>query len=198
MKNELARLRRRYPWLKPWAVVATFMAVVILGDLAFFGLGYWNASAMRDTLANQLAVVQRSGVPSSDALEADIEAQEKRLEELQATFGDWPAYEIMAIAHDTAQQAGAVVESITAGELRSERQGAFDFQTQTMTAVVRGQTDDIYQFLTLLNREVPMAVTDISLEDLDDPEGSPSADLKLVFYLSPELPEVPKPGEQAP
>jgi hypothetical protein len=61
------------------------------------------------------------------------------------------------------------------------------YQTLRMVITLKGRTADIYEFLVRLNREVPVVgVTSIRIGGLDKSDLTPTAEVVLLFYLSPE------------
>jgi len=90
----------------------------------------------------------------------------------------------MGILSDTADDAFVDMDRIELVDTRMKTLGGVQYQTLPVTTTVRGDTLDIYQFLSLLQRKVAGAsVSDITLSGL---EGSPKAQLQLLFYLLPE------------
>ena len=79
------------------------------------------------------------------------------------------------------------VESIAAGKSDAVVVGDFHFKRQGIDVLVRGQSGDVYKFLAALNIQAPLAITKFQMGGLDSAEKATSAQLGLIFYLSPEL-----------
>ena len=190
MTEDLAKLRRRLPpWMKPWIPVATLLAIGILGYSYFVATRYWDASGEVTSLTNRLSAVPRipsEGLEVEKALQDDAISQEQRLEGVRSLFSNLQADELMALAAETGQKARVAVESITVAPLKTETSEEIRYQAYPMTITLLGQATDIFQFISMMNSQVPTEVKDIRIGGLDGDGGRASAQLELSLYVSAE------------
>ena len=100
------------------------------------------------------------------------------------------ADELTAIVAATASELEIGLSSVAIGDPRQERQSGIQYRVLPMTVVLQADLPDILQFMSLLSRAVPIVhVEDLILSDL---VKAPSAQILLMFHLSPE----PIPDEQ--
>ena len=93
---------------------------------------------------------------------------------------------LIGIISITAQETGVSLGRIATSPLGSQEKNGILFSTLPISVTLRGNTVDIYRFLSLLQQKVPVAqVADITLINL---EGDPTAQVELLFFLSPEVP----------
>ena len=72
------------------------------------------------------------------------------------------------------------------------------YETQPMTVTLEGGTEDLYEFLEVLYSQIP--VTDVVNVRITNVDGSPSSQVGLRFFLSPEtiVEKVKKPTPKTP
>ena len=187
MSKYLAELKQRLPRVKPWIAVAVILAVTLAGYYFVLGTRYLKASGEVISIEEQIRLqtrILRQQIPDEVALKAERASGEHRLKELRTLFTYSETGVLMGILSDTADDALVGMDRIELVDTRMETLGGIQYQTVPVTTTVRGDTLDIYQFLSLLQQKVPGAsVSDITLSGLD---GSPKAQLQLLFYLLPE------------
>ena len=97
----------------------------------------------------------------------------------------------MAAVASVASAASVELTSMNPDTPRSEVLGELQYQVQTLAIAVRGETADLYSFLSLLHQQVPVVIaSNISIGGFG---GRPQAQLQLLFYLSPGPIEEPEP-----
>ncbi|MEE9247649.1 MAG: hypothetical protein V3U79_03015 [Dehalococcoidia bacterium] len=187
MPKSLADLRRHLSRVKPWVAVAALLAIALLGYYAILGMRYMDASGEVTSLNSQIQLLSRRMGPTPpdiEPLKAELESQGQRLEVLRDLFAYQEADHLVGILADTAQETAVALGQVSVGSIRLEIQEEIKYRIQPMTATVQGESVDIYRFLSLLQQTVPVvSVSSINISGL---EGFPSAQVQLLFYLSPE------------
>ena len=123
------------------------------------------------------------GVPQTEAVEWGREVQERELTRLEGLFYYPDIGRLMSTISRTAGENGVDLASIGAADPRLERLGDMEYQAQGMTLSVDAPTEDLYRFLARLHDKVPvMGVPSITMIS---PGAESSAEIQLVFYLSP-------------
>lgn len=169
--------------------------VVAAGLFLYFlsqGVRYWQSEGDNSSLRDQIETLERATgiIPASVAeLEEEFDTKQLQLENLKQKF-EYPATdELMSIVSDIAREAGFDLVSMTAEESSNEPRGDLQYRVQPISVVLEGPTAAISDFLTGLYEKVPMVVAhNPRMVNLDT---SPSTQLQLRFYLSPEaIPEI--------
>ena len=89
----------------------------------------------------------------------------------------------MATVASVTSAASVELMSMNPDTLRTEVLGELQYQVQTLAIAVRGETVDLYSFLSSLHQQIPvMTASNISIGGFG---GRPQAQLQLLFYLSP-------------
>ncbi len=187
MPKSLAELQRHLSRVKPWVAVAALLAIALLGYYSIMGMNYLNASGEVASLNSEIQLLSRRlgpTPPDMEALKAEQESLGQQLEGLRDLFGSREGDDLVAILSDTAQETAVALGQVAVGDSRPETQGEIQYRIQPMTATIEGEAVDIYRFLSLLQQKVPVAsVKGIDISGLD---GLASAQVQLLFYLSPE------------
>ena len=187
MVSSLTELRQHLSRVKPWVGVAVLLAVALLGYYSVLGMRYLDAServASLNSEIRQLTASLGKPLPDEEALRAERESQEQRLKTVRSLFNYPESDDLVGVFSATAREAAVALGQVTVGDRRLEPLGEIHYWTQPMVATLQGETVDIFMFLSLLQQKVPMAqVVSISMSGL---EGLPSAQVQLVFYLSPQ------------
>ena len=187
MPKSLAELQRHLSRVKPWVAVAALLAIALLGYYSILVMNYLNASEEVASLNSEIQLLSRRlgpRPPDMEALKAEQESLGQQLEGLRDLFGYREVDHLVAILSDTAQETAVALGKVAMGDSRPETQGEIQYQIQPITATVQGEAVDIYRFLSLLQRKVPVAsVLGISISGL---QGLASAQVQFLFYLSPE------------
>jgi len=185
--KKLAELQRHLPRVKPWVAAAVLLAMCLLGYYAALGMRYWKASEQTASLTSQIHQLSgkgSEGLPEEKALAAELESQEQRWEKLYSLFSYPETDDLIAIVSATAQETPVDLMSVAVGDPQQKTRGGIQYQTQPMTITLQGEAPDIYRFLSLLYQEVP--VTAVSGFRITGLEGAPSAQVHLLFHLSPQ------------
>jgi hypothetical protein len=125
------------------------------------------------------------GVPSLEQSVADLETQQQKLAELHGLF-DYPDVgQLMGIVSATAWETQVDLPSIAAGDPGVKTIDGLQYRTQALSITLRGDSEAIYRFLFRLHEKVPVvSVPNISIAN---PNANSTAQVQLVFYLSPDL-----------
>ena len=187
MPKSVAQLRRRLSRVKPWVAVAVLLGVALVGYSSVLGMRYLNASdevALLNTQSLQLSVKLRQKPPDVEALEANQESQEQRLDAVRRLFGPLETRDLLDIVFATAQKSGVSLERLGVGQLKAETRDEVRFRIQPISATLKGQTLDIYGFVALLQEKLPVvSVVSLNMSGL---EASTTAQVQLLFFISAE------------
>lgn len=187
MPKSLVELKRHLSRIKPWIAVALLLAVFLAGYYFVLGTRYLSASGEVASIEEQIRQQRRTlrqKLPDEQTLKAERASGEQRLTELRALFTYQETGVLMGILTDTAEETFVNLERIDLVDSRTETLEGVQYRAVPVAATVQGDILDIYEFLSLLQRKVPVA--NISNIRLSDFEGSPKAQLQLLFYLLPE------------
>jgi outer membrane murein-binding lipoprotein Lpp len=188
LPKNVAELRLYLSKVKPWVGVAVLCSLVLAGFYTIQGMKYWQAWEESRTMASetqQIALKLDNEAPRLQQVAADLEAQQQKLAELQVLF-DYPDVgELMGIVSTTAWETQVDLPSIAAGDPGVEAIDGMQYRTQALTFTLQGDTEAIYRFLSRLYEKVPVvSVTNLSIAN---PGADATAQVQLVFYLSPDL-----------
>ena len=139
---------------------------------------------------------------SKEALKQQLEAEElllgnrnSQLEELNGLFQYPSTDDLLNIVADTAQKIGLNLIFSSAGPLQTETVGAMVYQVRRVALKLGGEPADFFKFLAQLQEMVPVAsATEVRLSLEDDP----SAEVTLLFFLSPVTAPTPTPMPATP
>ena len=195
------RLRQSMSRVQPWVVVAVILGVLLVGYFGVLGLRYTKASESRTVFASDIQRISRSlrrNVLQLEALEAELEPRELQLEELIDQFSYPITDDLIAIVSAAADQTGVAVTSMQVGNSNINIRESTRYETQPMTITLEGGTEDLYEFLEVLYSQIP--VTDVVNVRITNVDGSPSSQVGLRFFLSPEtiVEKVKKPAPKTP
>ena len=124
------------------------------------------------------------GIPQKEAVEWGREVQEQELARLQGLFNYPDIGQLMSTISRTAWENDVDLASIGAADPIPEKLGDMEYQAQGMTLSVAAPPEDLYRFLAELHGKVPiMGVSSITMIS---PGAETSAEIQLVFYLSPQ------------
>ncbi len=175
--------------VKPWVWVAAILAVALFAYYSMLGSRYMNASGDVSSFnaeISDLAAKIKGTSPNVDALTAEQQALQAKLQDVQEGFVLSESDALIGIISITAQETGVSLGRVATSALGSEERNGIQFSTLPISVKLEGNTVDIYRFLSLLQQKVPVArVADITLTNL---EGDPTAEVELLFFLSPEVP----------
>jgi len=198
MRQNIAELREVLYRVKPWVGVAVMLALVLLVFYLVQGWRYWQASGdisslNRDIQKSEKTISLMSHGDESAKLDLEIQQADgqRSLEELRGLFSYRSTESIMATVASVASAASVELTSMYPAAPRTAVLGELQYQVQTLAIAVRGETADIYSFLSSLHQQVPVVTaSNISIGGFS---GRPQAQLQLLFYLSPGPIEEPVP-----
>lgn len=172
---------------RPWLIVAVVVAAGLFLYFAAQGVRYWQATGEISAVKAEILRLERATgqLPAGrDENEAKLEAKTDQLGSLLQLF-DYPAADtLMSIVADTVGSVGLGLISMTAEEAVIEDREGLRYQVRPISVVVEGPTSDFRNFLSVLYDLVPIVVaSDARMVNLDT---SPSTQVQLRFYLSPE------------
>ena len=197
MERAIEQFRLRLASSRPWIIIAVMMAAGLFLYSASQGVRYWQVTGDNATLQEDIRRLERAtGVlPSSaDAQEAKLAAKTLQFDALLQLF-EYPAADtLMSIVSDTAGVAGLDLVSMTAEDVVIVPRGEFQYHVRPISVGLDGSTADVRKFLAVLYNRVPVVVaSNARMVNLD---STPSTQIQLRFYLSPE--PVPDDDEQNP
>ena len=191
MAMAIDALRERLYRVKPWVGIAI---VVALGLAVFYGVEgtrYWMASRQLEPLESKILQIDQSIqdiLPSSEAIELDLEERQLLFEEWTGvfTYDGYPDTDkLLATVSGTAVEAVVNLTSIVIGDQASMNIDGLTYETLSLSLALTSKTHgDVFLFLSMLHQKLP--IFDVSGIDLAGFGGEPSADMTLLFYLSPE------------
>ena len=188
MLKNLPTLQRYLPMSKPWVSVAAVLAVVLLLGYAFLGMQYWKFSGEDASLTsqiNELQAADRADPSQEDALVETLEPLEQHLEELRGWFTFPEVDDLVVTLEAAAWEAQVHLLTVSVGEVFQQSFERTRYEAQPIRIELRAGTADTQRFLSVLQRELPMAdLSDISLKGI---EGDPLVGIDLLFYGSPEV-----------
>ena len=195
MERVIEQFRLRLARSRPWIVIAVMMAAGLFLYSAGQGVRYWQVTGDNSTLQEDIRRLERAtGVlpPSADEQEAKLAAKALQFDALLQLF-EYPATDtLMSIVSDTAGVAGLDLVSMTAEDVVIVPRGEFQYRVRSISVVLDGSTADVREFLAVLYNRVPVVVaSNARMVNLD---STPSTQIQLRFYLSPE--PVPDDDEQ--
>lgn len=187
MERVIQQFRRKIAAAQPWAVAAVIVAAGLSLYLAAQGVRYLQVAGNNSSVRENIGRLERATAPPPDHAtqqEARLEINDFRLENLRRLF-DYPATDtLMSIVSDTAGTTGLDLVSMTAEEVTIEPRGSLQYHVRPISVILDGPTDNIQEFLALLYDRVPVvAASGARIVNLD---STPSTQLRLRFYLSPE------------
>ena len=185
MPSNVNQIFQRVTKIKPWVALALLVTVGLVVYYLIIGTRYWQASRNIESLSakeGELSVALHRRPAPEEQLDAELRFREDQLRDVQESFAYLESDDLMALLSETATESGVELLSIAAGTFRSSDQGSVGFQSQPMTLSLSGETADVYQFLSLIYRKIPISLSDLRISGLD---GKPSVQINLVFYVNP-------------
>ena len=195
MEKAIRQFRGQIATARPWVLAAVIVAGGLSLYLAAQGVRYWQVAGNNSSVQKDIGRLERATgqLPDHAAQEkARLEINTFRLENLRRLF-DYPATDtLMSIVSDTAGTAGLDLVSMTAEDVKIEPRGSLQYRVRPISVILDGPTANIQEFLALLYDRVPVvAASGARIVNLD---ATPSTQLRLRFYLSPE--PIPEEGDE--
>ena len=191
MERVIHRFRQAIAITRPWIVAAVIVAAGLSFYFAAQGVRYWQAAGNNSSVRDQIGRLERAIGPQIDSdteQKAQLAAANLELANLHLLF-DYPATDtLMSIVSDIAGDVGLDLVSMTAEKVVAQPRGTLQYQVQPISVIIDGPTASVQMFLAILYDRVPVVVaSNAKMVNLDT---TPSTQLQLQFYLSPEpLPE---------
>ena len=172
---------------RPWIIVAVVVAAGLVLYFAGQGVRYWQLTGDNSAVRDDIARLERATGPLPEGAsdqETKLDAKISQLESLHQLF-EYPATDtLMSIVSETAGNSGLDLVSMTAEDVVIEPRGALQYRVRPISVVVDGPTGNVREFLSALYELVPVLVaSNARMVNLDT---SPSTQIQLRFYLSPE------------
>ncbi|MCH7738411.1 MAG: hypothetical protein IH872_13550 [Chloroflexi bacterium] len=191
MERATQQFRHLLATSRPWIIVAVLVALGLFLYFAGQGVRYWQLTGNNSTVRDDIVRLERATGPlpaSAKEQEAKLEAKTLQIEALRQLF-DYPSTDtLMTIVSDTAGITGLDLVSMTAEDVVIEPRGKLQYRVRPISVIVNGPTAKVREFLSVLYDRVPVVVaSNARMVNLDN---SPSTQIQLRFYLSPEpIPE---------
>ena len=192
MERATQKFRLSLATTRPWVIIAVLAAAALFLYFAGQGVRYWQLSGDNSSVRDGIARLERATGASPEGAadqEAKLDAKRVQLDSLRQLF-EYPATDtLMSIVSDTANSSGLNLISMTAEEVVIEPRGELQYRVRPISVVVDGPIGNVREFLSALYDLVPVVVaSNAKMVNLDT---SPSTQIQLRFYLSPEpVPEV--------
>ena len=191
MEKGIHRIRQIIAGARPWVVASVIVAAGLSLYIAGQGIMYWEAAGSNSSVRDQIDRQERATGPKLEGnaeQEGRLGAAEVRLESIKQLF-EYPATDtLMAIVSDIAEDAGLDLVSMTAEDVKVVPRGTLNYHVRPISVIIDGPTASVQEFLARLFDRVPVVVaSNARMVNLDT---TPSTQLQLRFYLSPEpIPE---------
>ncbi len=173
--------------VKPWAFVAAFAALVVFGFYSLEGWRYWRAwdqSRVMTEQIEQITAKLSQETPEVEVSDGELDLRQRRLAYFEDQFNQSDNSRLIGIVSTTSWDSGVELPSISIGDPAYQEVGKTRYRTQSMSLSAQGDVNDIYQFLTNLQRELPiLSVPEISISE---PGDDSTSQIQLIFYLQPE------------
>ncbi len=188
MNSSLRDVVKQLAKVKPWIALATVLGLALLGYYGLLGIRYMGASEEVSTLESEIRTVSaslRRPAPDAEALQAELDLQDKRLNAVRGLSSNLHSDDLVGILAATARETDVFLSRIGVGDGATELLDGVQYKTQGMSLSLAGEeTRDIFQFLTSVQRKVPLtSVPTINLTSSDDERA---AQVTIVFFLSPQ------------
>lgn len=197
MERAIQQIRLILASTRPWVTVAVIIAAGFFLHFAAQGALWWQATGDNASLRDEISRLERSTGQLPDGAnqqEAILETKTAQLDSLLQLF-EYPATDtLMAIVSATAANAGLDLASMTAEDVVYEPVGNLRYRVRPISVVMDGPTANVRNFLSILYDLVPVVVaSNARIVNLD---STPSTQIQLRFYLSPE--SIPENDEDSP
>ena len=173
--------------VKPWALVAAIVALMVLGFYSVEGWRYWQAWDQSRVMTNQIQQISaklNQELPEVEISDGELDLRQRRLDYFEDMFKQSDISRLISIVSTTSWDSGVELPSISVGDPAFQEVGKTRYRTQSMSLSAQGDVRDIYRFLANLQQELPvLSVPKISISE---PGPDSTAQIELVFYLQPE------------
>ncbi len=188
MNSSLRDAVKQLAKVKPWIALAIVLGLALLGYYGLLGMKYMGASEEVSALESEIRTVStalRRPAPDAEALQAELDLQEKRLSAVRGLSSNLHSDDLVGILAATARETDVFLSRINVGEAATEVLDGLQYQTQPMSLTLAGEdTRDIFQFLTAVQQKVPL--TRVPTINLTSADTERAAQVQIVFFLSPQ------------
>jgi len=188
MNSSLRDVIKQLAKVKPWIALAAVLGLALLGYYGWLGMKYMGASEEVSTLESEIRTVSaalRRPAPDAETLQAELDLQDKRLSAVRSLSSNLHSDDLVGILAATARETDVFLSRIGVGDGATEQLDGVQYQTQPMSLTLAGEgTRDIFQFLTSVQRKVPL--TSVPKIDITSSDEERAAQVLIVFFLSPQ------------
>ena len=168
--------------------MAIVLGLALLGYYGLLGMKYVGASGEVATLESEIRTVSatlRRPAPDAEALQGELDLQEKRLSAVRGLSSNLHSDDLVGILAATARETDVFLSRIGVGDGTTELLDGVQYQTQPMSLALAGEeTREIFQFLTSVQRKVPL--TSVPTINITSSDAGRAAQVTIVFFLSPQ------------
>ena len=179
---------QRLAKVKPWIALSIVLGLALLGYYGLLGIKYMGASEEVSALESEIRTVSaalRRPAPDAEALQAELDLQEKRLSAVRSLSSNLHSDDLVGILAATARETDVFLSRINVGGGTTELLDGLQYQTQPMSLTLAGEDPrHIFRFLTSVRQKVPLTrVPTINLTRSDEGQA---AQVQIDFFLSPQ------------
>ena len=188
MNSSLRDIGNQLAKVKPWIALAIVVGLGLLGYYGFLGMTYLGASEDVSALESEIRAVSatlRRPPPDAEALQGELELQEKRLSAVRGLSSNLHSDDLVGILAATARETDVFLSRIGIGDGATELLDGVRYQIQPMSLNLVGkETRDIFQFLTSVQQKVPL--TSVPTINITSSDAELAAQVQIEFFLSPQ------------
>ena len=188
MNSSLRDVVKQLAKVKPWIALAVVLGLALLGYYGLLGMKYMGASEEVSALESEIRTVSaklRRPEPDAEALQAELDLQEKRLSAVRGLSSNLHSDDLVGILAATARETDVFLSRIGVGDSSTELLDGLQYQTQPMSLTLAGEeARDIFQFLTSVQQKVPL--TRVPTINITSSDAERAAQVQIVFFLSPQ------------
>ncbi|MBI4294575.1 MAG: hypothetical protein HY669_00200 [Chloroflexi bacterium] len=173
--------------LKPWTAVMLALAVGMLGYYAVLGVKFLRYRVEERSLnaeVNRLAPILRRPARDIEPLQAQLQATRQKLQDTTLLYSTLSRDHLLSLVANTASDAAVILGRVTFAEAGTESIGDVRYDVQAFDLSISGDLGQFFSFLNLLSQRSP--TVKISKVDLGNLQSKPTAQIRTVFYLSPQ------------
>ena len=187
MKSSFGDISKQLAKVKPWVGVAVVIGAALLGYYGFLGMNYLRASAEVSVLEEEIRTASASlrvPAPDIEALEKERDVQEGRLSAVRGVSANLHSDDLVGILVATASETDVYLSRVGVGEVKTDQLDEVRYETQSMSLAIQGEITDMFQFLTSVQRKIPL--TSVPTLNITSRDEDSSAQVDMVFYMSPQ------------
>ena len=173
--------------VKPWVLIAAIAALVVVGFYSLEGWRFWQAWDQSRVMTGQIEKINAKlnrEPPTVEMSDGQLDLRQQRLEYFENMFNQADLSQLIGVVSTTSWDSRVELPSISLGDPTYKEVGKTRYLTQSISLAAQGDVEDIYQFLSNLQEELPiLAVPQISIAQ---PGPTSTSQIQLTFYLQPE------------